>query len=58
MRWRVGPSSHHSDDRLFPFGHDGVAFSLDRYSDAARIGNSWRTTTDINDSWRSVLNNW
>jgi|EP01046_Picozoa_sp_COSAG06_P053969 alpha-galactosidase len=28
------------------------------YENATALGNSWRTTTDINDSWKSVLNNW
>ena len=28
------------------------------YGNATKLGNSWRTTTDINDSWKAVLNNW
>ena len=28
------------------------------YENATRLGNSWRTTTDISDNWNSVLRNW
>ena len=28
------------------------------YHNATLLGNSWRTTTDINPSWKSILNNW
>ena len=28
------------------------------YGNATRLGNSWRTTTDISDNWPSVLRNW
>jgi hypothetical protein len=28
------------------------------YTNATRLGNSWRTTTDIRNTWASVLRNW